>query len=364
MDAVDLPEKEPEPESKLEMQLQNLIRLICDVKAMESAAESLDFDTQRNPLGKVSEDQIKAGYESLNEISEIIKNSGGVAAPRSQRIVQLSSDFYTRIPHCFGMRTPPAILTMDVVRVKITLLEVLGDIKDGLELIKVAKEKVNVNKVDSLYSGLNCDIKVLSKESETFELLEQYIMSTHGKTHDLYAMSVEEIFECSKRSLPFKDHGNRMLLFHGSRMANWAGILSHGLKIAPKEAPVTGYMFGKGIYFADVSSKSANYCHATRSCPYGLLLLCEVSLGTVNELRDADYDANKLPKGKKSAKGLGKIISDPENHERLEDGTLVPLGPVEEKEGFESSLLYNEYIVYNTNQVRLRYMAKIKFDFI
>ena len=31
------------------------------------------------------------------------------------------------------------------------------------------------------------------------------------------------------------------------------GILSQGLRIAPPEAPVTGYMFGKGVYFADMS---------------------------------------------------------------------------------------------------------------
>ena len=31
------------------------------------------------------------------------------------------------------------------------------------------------------------------------------------------------------------------------------------ISIAPPEAPVTGYMFGKGLYFADLSSKSANY---------------------------------------------------------------------------------------------------------
>jgi len=52
------------------------------------------------------------------------------------------------------------------------------------------------------------------------------------------------------------------------------GILNKGLQIAPPEAPVTGYMFGKGIYFTDVASKSANYCHAKRDSPEGLLLLC------------------------------------------------------------------------------------------
>ena len=91
--------------------------------------------------------------------------------------------------------------------------------------------------------------------------------------------------------------GNRFLLFHGSRTSNLAGILSQGLWIAPPEAPVTGYMFGKGVYFADMSSKSANYCFATRSNPVGLLLLCEVALGQSLELVDADYEAGlKLPK--------------------------------------------------------------------
>ena len=37
------------------------------------------------------------------------------------------------------------------------------------------------------------------------------------------------------------------------------------MRIAPPEAPVTGYMFGKGIYFADMVSKSANYCCTNRT---------------------------------------------------------------------------------------------------
>jgi poly [ADP-ribose] polymerase len=94
-----------------------------------------------------------------------------------------------------------------------------------------------------------------------------------------------------------------MLLWHGSRLTNWTGILSQGhsfshlcgsflascnniwlkhgctssgLRIAPPEAPVTGYMFGKGVYFADMFSKSANYCYPTPTAADGVLLLCEV----------------------------------------------------------------------------------------
>lgn len=43
----------------------------------------------------------------------------------------------------------------------------------------------------------------------------------------------------------------------------------------------TGYMFGKGIYFADMVSKSANYCHTSQGDPIGLILLGEVALGNM-----------------------------------------------------------------------------------
>lgn len=73
-----------------------------------------------------------------------------------------------------------------------------------------------------------------------------------------------------------------MLLWHGSRLTNFVSILTRGLKIAPPEAPPSGYMFGKGVYFADMSSKSANYCYTTKDNYTGILLLCEVALGDMN----------------------------------------------------------------------------------
>ena len=59
----------------------------------------------------------------------------------------------------------------------------------------------------------------------------------------------------AERFKPFNKLHNKRLLWHGSRLTNWCGILSQGLRIAPPEAPVTGYMFGKGVYFADMVSK-------------------------------------------------------------------------------------------------------------
>jgi len=52
------------------------------------------------------------------------------------------------------------------------------------------------------------------------------------------------------------------LLWHGSGFSNFVGILSQGMRIAPPEAPKSGYALGKGVYFADCIGKSVNYCRA------------------------------------------------------------------------------------------------------
>lgn len=73
-----------------------------------------------------------------------------------------------------------------------------------------------------------------------------------------------------------------------------SGIL--GLRIAPPEAPATGYMFGKGVYFADMFSKSANYCYASNALTTGVLLLCEVIFFLSMPLPQGPYQPTKTYK--------------------------------------------------------------------
>lgn len=70
-------------------------------------------------------------------------------------------------------------------------------------------------------------------------------------------------------------------------------------------------MFGKGVYFADCSSKSANYTFAEPGSS-GLLMLSEVALGNVSDLIQGNEYANRLPKDKHSVRGVGKCYPNPE----------------------------------------------------
>ncbi|XP_055722375.1 poly [ADP-ribose] polymerase 2 [Salvelinus fontinalis] len=354
-----LSQKKP---SKLDVKVQSLLELICDIKAMEECVLEMKFDTRKAPLGKLTTEQIRAGYSALKKIEECVKRKGS-----SRELLEACNQFYTRIPHDFGLRTPPIIRSEEELKEKIALLEALSDIQIAVKMVQ-SSAYGDEHPLDRQYNALQCQLQPLSSCSQEYQVIERYLQTSHAPTHSDFTMTVLDIFavdrEGEKNGFLSQLH-NRTLLWHGSRLSNWVGILSQGLRVAPPEAPVTGYMFGKGIYFADMSSKSANYCFANQRNKTGLLLLSEVALGDSNELLAADYEAAKLPAGKHSTKGLGQTSPDPRNAVTL-DGVTVPMGPGRKTgvgAGGGYSLLYNEFIVYNPAQTHMRYLLRVQFNY-
>ncbi len=181
-------------------------------------------------------------------------------------ILDASNRFYTLIPHDFGLKRPTLLSNSNIIKEKTDMLNNLLDIEIAYNIIKTDKSNTDTDPIDHHYKKLNCDMEVLSKETNEYNNLVQYLINTHGSTHSQYKLKVKEIFKVCRsgedeKFEKYKTLPNRHLLWHGSRLTNFAGILSQGLRIAPPEAPVTGYMFGKGVYFADMVSKSANYCN-------------------------------------------------------------------------------------------------------
>uniref|UniRef100_G1PK82 Poly [ADP-ribose] polymerase n=1 Tax=Myotis lucifugus TaxID=59463 RepID=G1PK82_MYOLU len=292
----------PGTKSKLPKPVQNLIKMIFDVESMKKAMVEYEIDLQKMPLGKLSKRQIQAAYSILSEVQQALSQGSS-----DSQILDLSNRFYTLIPHDFGMKKPPLLSNADSVQAKVEMLDNLLDIEVAYSLLRGGSDDSSKDPIDVNYEKLKTDIKVVDKDSEEAKIIRKYVKNTHATTHNAYDLKVLEIFKIERegenqRYKPFKQLHNRRLLWHGSRTTNFAGILSQGLRIAPPEAPVTGYMFGKGIYFADMVSKSANYCHTSQGDPVGLVLLGEVALGNMYELKHALH-VSKLPKGKHSVKG-------------------------------------------------------------
>lgn len=187
-------------------------------------------------------------------------------------------------------------------------------------------------------------------------------------------------------TLNWEKYGNKMLLWHGTRAENLVGILQTGFRIAPKEATRTGSMFGEGIYFADVFSKSYQYTSATqnyriqnrgwgqsrvtpakRKYPKRYMFLCEVMLGNQMQLLHPAQIADIPNDRYQSVMGYGQTGPNPLNNVYLSNGSIVPLGKLQQNpkppwadHKQYMSLNYNEYVVYDTTQVRIKYIVECR----
>uniref|UniRef100_A0A8N4F3H0 Poly [ADP-ribose] polymerase n=1 Tax=Elaeis guineensis var. tenera TaxID=51953 RepID=A0A8N4F3H0_ELAGV len=315
----------------LEPQIAKFISLICNISMMKQQMLEIGYNAEKLPLGKLSKSTILKGYDVLRRISDVILQSD------RKTLEQLSGEFYTVIPHDFGYKKMREFVidTPHKLKCKLDMVAALGEIEIAT---KILKDDVDMqdDPLYSCYQQLHCELMPVEVDSQEFYMIKKYMLNTHAKTHANYTVDMERIFKVSRQGeyehfRKFSNTKNRMLLWHGSRLTNWTGILSQGLRIAPPEAPVTGYMFGKGVYFADMFSKSANYCYASHESRTGVLLLCEVALGDMAELLSANYNADHLPEGKLSTKGVGGTAPDMSQFETLEDGLVVPLGQPKEQ---------------------------------
>lgn len=348
--------------SHLPKSVQQLVIKTFDIQTMRKTLLQFELDVHKMPLGKLSKSQIKSGYTVLSELmDEFNKNT----VVDQKKIKEASNKFYTLIPHSVGVDKLPLLDSPEVVKDKEEMLNNLLEIEVAYKLLHLPSDD-SVSPITSHYLKLKADIMPVDKSDPDFHLLLSYIKNTHAPTHCDYTLEVEDIFRVvregeEERYEEFKRLHNKRLLWHGSRITNLAGILSQGLRIAPPEAPQTGKMFGNGIYFADIVSKSANYCFTNKTSPIGFVFVCEVALGDMKKCYKA-LKITKLPVGKHSVWGVGQTQPNPAQNKLLDNGVIVPLGTlVKTKEN--SSLLYNEFIVYDVAQVNVKYLIQFKFNF-
>lgn len=336
------------------------MQLMFDLKKMEDMMISCDLDLKQMPLGKISSKQISEAMKILNNISKLIGKNGSRA-----NLIEASNRFYTLIPHSFGVKRLTAIDTIEVVNVKSEMLESLMNMELIYGLLN-GETGEKTNPLDACYSKLKADIVPLDKESDQFKKFCEIVKNTHGQTHRTYTLEVLEAFKVVREgevdpSPAFEALPNHYLLWHGSRLMNFVSILSNGLKIAPPEAVMTGAMFGKGIYFADCVTKSANYCFTDYFHNTGLMMLCEVALGKIGGYYGACNVTNVPNEAFQSIKGIG--LYQGAALEYIDRGFIATKLQVDANIGNITKLLYNEYIVYDPAQVKIKYLFKMKFNY-
>lgn len=349
------------PKSKLDPRLLSTLELISDTKVMTKTMLSLNIDVKKMPLGKISKKQIKDAYAILKNLTNKL------TILTTDEINVQSSMFYTLIPYACGMHTPPLINNQQIIQKHSNMLNNLSDIQIASEIISGSKG-IDKHPLDQIYEKLNCQLIIIDpkKHAKTYKLLEKYVLNTHATSHSRYTLDVLDIFkvsrpdEAERYNIFTKNIDNKRLLWHGSRLSNWMGILSQGLRIFPTAS--VGSMFGRAVYLASSVSKSANYCFADRTHNIGYLILCETALGNMWELLHAKFVTKPLPDGCHSVWGCGKSTPDPKEFKTTKSGITIPCGHMISS-GINGSLLYDEHMVYNEEQVKISYLIKIRFNY-
>ena len=337
-------------------QVEELVKLLFNVQNMKRAMLVFQLDLEKMPLGKLSVKQLQAAYYALAKLEADLNAD----CPRVE-IIGLSNKFYTLIPHNFGLEKAPVLDTFKKINEKREIVDSLFDIENAYAMMTKGNQHKDLNTFDAYYNQLNAEIIPLDPTSQTFKLIETYARNSHPTFQRIEVFTVNRQGE-KERFAQFEKFPNRQLLWHGSSVPNFTSILSKGLTTG--QAAHGGLMFGRGIYFADMLCKSLPYCNRVPNAQKIICLaLCEVALGTM-QLAAQAANIQQLPLGTHSVKGIGLFIPDPNGIIIQSDGLIIPVGKQVQNlsrgtTAANGTLNYNEYIVYNDAQVKIRYLVKI-----
>lgn len=132
------------------------------------------------------------------------------------------------------------------------------------ELLEVMRSQVNTNKIENspehtILEEMNCEIRECRPDEYDGikKHLSQRTAARMGKAFKVINKTTRDRF-----SKCMKDNGmsdkDIHYYYHGSKNMNYFGLITEGPKLNP-DAPITGKMFGHGIYFADCADKSMGY---------------------------------------------------------------------------------------------------------
>ncbi|KAI7983448.1 Poly [ADP-ribose] polymerase 1 [Camellia lanceoleosa] len=207
---------------------------------LEDIAAMMEFEINMSemPLEKLSK-----SFEALTEIHNLLNSNVHNASYKESLIVDASNLFFTVIPS----------IHPHVIRDE-------NDFKS-----KTGFDVHDKESLDEKYKKLHSDIAPLPHDSNDYRLIENYLQTTHAPTHTDWALELEEVFSLDREGefdkfVPYQEK--------------------------PWEQNARGVL-GKGVYFADPVSKSTQNCFTDRNNPVGLMLLSEVALGEVYELKKA-----------------------------------------------------------------------------
>ncbi|KAM4048542.1 protein mono-ADP-ribosyltransferase PARP4 isoform 3-T4 [Anomaloglossus baeobatrachus] len=284
------------------------------------------------PVENISLNDLSKAEGILRQIRNALVNKD-----RKEDISQMMQEFYQCIPHKERRQNN---INMKFLTVKQDLCQVIRDMINVCETSLSRYTPTSTAK----YQALRCRIEHVDPHSEEFIQMKQNILDHNHSNREFNILRLFRVGRMSEATNFKSDVGNVQSLLHASSPCNFVGILSRGLMM-PKiiveefggERTDIGNL-GSGIYFSDSISTSVKYSPPSDITGSHLLVICDVALGKCTDVFHRNYTITEAPNGFDSVHG------------------------VKCKEGVKSDFTDDEYVVYDVNQVQMRYVVQFSTD--
>jgi len=324
--------------STLAAPVADLVKYIYD-EATEALTNTVNVKITaagiETPLGILTVGQIEKGEEILQSLYKLFQ----AGSTDRSKLEDLSGAFYSAIPHRIGRTRAAAkasaIATLEDFHAKEETLQLM---KDMLQVNGDGASVLYSSELDAKYDALRCAITELPRGSAAFDEIARHVRDSQIKTTNLAVKAVYSLRRDAEWTGFASTVGNERLLFHGSRIKNWVGILSRGI-LLPKIVVSLGVnrtdpgWLGNGIYFGDASCTSAFYTSPGRRGSR-FMGVARVALGRMKDYTKITYGLSAPPAGYDSCHG------------------------VRAKPGVTSQFADDEFVVYDTRQQRLEYLVE------
>jgi len=326
--------------SQLHPGVQALVRYLYDeskTALTNTVAAKITAHGIETPLGILSVGQIEKGENILADLYAQFQKPP--SKQRDERMVDLTGEFYTTIPHRIG-RTRAAVSTavINTLELLYEKQETLQLMKDMLQINGEAGSVLFDAQVDQEYDALKCQIAPIDPAHGLYRELAEYVLRSQVKSKSIQVKNIFTLRRDGEWDAFTADIDNQRHLFHGSRIQNWVGILSRGI-LLPKIVVSMGVQrtdagwLGNGIYFGDAACTSAFYTTPGKN-KTRFMALARVALGKMKPYHKITYGLAEPPAGFDSCHG------------------------VRNKPGAPSEFADDEYVVYRPQQQRLEYLVE------
>jgi poly [ADP-ribose] polymerase len=321
-----------------------LVKKLAEANRHELLAATggqMDIDLEtgmvRTPLGVVTSDAVKKARTLLDEMASFVKKNKTDDPKFIDRLQQYLRLVPQKVPGKKGWHTSFINIIaqnqlLDQLETSVDLAE--QRMKDAAVAKAAGTEQKAQPQVFNVKMTLVDDATVIAKIKKMFS-------SSGSQKHESAYLKPVRVYEIEipHMSAAFKADGakvgNVKLLWHGTRMFNVLSILKRGFVLPDQLSTVqtTGAMYGPGLYFSAMSTKSLNYSYGYwdggRRDSNCYMFLVDVAMGK-------EYIPSYSGNGKKA--GYDSCWAKPG----------------------QSGVYNDEQIVYRTSQANIRYL--IEFD--